>query len=120
MSTEKRHFQRFPLQARAEIRSADTSHHSELLDVSLKGALLSRPAQWRAEPDSEHQLIFSLPNSDVLISMKARVAHTAEDHIGFQCTNIDIDSMSELRRLVELNLGDHDLLERELSELSAK
>jgi hypothetical protein len=117
--SEKRHFRRFPLQAQAEIHSAGGSYRSELLDVSLKGALMSRPNEWRAEANSEHELVFYLTDSDVAIRMAARVAHSEDDHIGFHCVNIDIGSMSELRRLVELNLGEHSLLERELSELSA-
>ena len=37
--------------------------------------------------------------------------------IGFVCRHIDVDSISHLRRLVELNLGDEALLERELAAL---
>jgi hypothetical protein len=33
------------------------------------------------------------------------------------CHSIDIDSVTHLRRLVELNLGNADLLQRELSAL---
>ena len=38
---------------------------------------------------------------------------------GLHCLAIDIDSVTHLRRLVELNLGDPALLEREVSALVA-
>jgi len=51
------------------------------------------------------------------IRMQARVAHVAGGRIGLEREHIDIDSITHLRRLVELNLGDPALLERELHEL---
>jgi len=35
-----------------------------------------------------------------------------------QCNAIDIDSVTHLRRLVELNLGDESQLHKEISQLS--
>jgi hypothetical protein len=35
-----------------------------------------------------------------------------------QCNAIDIDSVTHLRRLVELNLGNSEQLNKELSQLS--
>jgi len=43
--------------------------------------------------------------------------YTEPERIGFACTHIDIDSAAHLRRLVELNLGNPELLARELSAL---
>jgi hypothetical protein len=40
-----------------------------------------------------------------------------QELLGFVCQYIDLDSISHLRRLVELNLGDGSLLERELAAL---
>jgi hypothetical protein len=37
--------------------------------------------------------------------------------IGYRWEKIDLDSFSQLKRLVELNLGDPELLNRELSAL---
>lgn len=114
---DKRRFQRFPFDAKAEIVNEAGRVDSQLLDVSLKGALLALPSGWTAEPGSAHELSFSLEGSDSNITMQARLAHIEEGCIGFQCTSIDLDSVTELKRLVELNLGDHQLLERELAQL---
>ena len=49
--------------------------------------------------------------------MEVVLTRTLQDHLGFVCRHIDLDSISHLRRLVELNLGDESLLERELAAL---
>ena len=49
--------------------------------------------------------------------MNVKVAHVEGRYAGLVCEGIDIDSVTHLRRLVELNLGDPDLLDRELSSL---
>jgi hypothetical protein len=51
------------------------------------------------------------------ITMETRVVHREGDDAGLRCLSIDLDSVTHLRRLVELNLGDPALLDRELSEL---
>jgi hypothetical protein len=49
--------------------------------------------------------------------MWATVSHVDGRHIGLRCSSIDLDSITHLRRLVELNAGDPALLERELTAL---
>ena len=49
--------------------------------------------------------------------MNCQLAHCHGRLAGLVCTSIDLDSITHLRRLVELNLGDPDLLDRELSAL---
>jgi hypothetical protein len=39
--------------------------------------------------------------------------------VGVQCGSIDLESITHLRRLVEMNLGGGSLLERELKALLA-
>jgi len=50
--------------------------------------------------------------------MEGHLAHVGDNNtVGIRCESIDLDSISHLRRLVELNLGDPELLNRELSAL---
>jgi hypothetical protein len=51
------------------------------------------------------------------IAMDVTPIHLGENRLGFRCDRIDLASASHLRRLVELNLGDPALLERELAAL---
>jgi hypothetical protein len=52
-----------------------------------------------------------------LIEMSGEVMHVAGRRIGVRCSGLDLDSARRLRRMVELNLDDHRLLERDLAEL---
>ena len=51
------------------------------------------------------------------ISMWGTVVHIDDQQIGLRCDSIDLDSITHLRRLVELNSGDPAELEREISAL---
>jgi PilZ domain len=90
---------------------------AELIDISLKGALVQRPPELDAEVGMAMVLDVHLQDSPVHITMKGTVAHLTEERIGMHCLSIDMDSMIHLRRLMELNLGDPRLLERELLAL---
>jgi hypothetical protein len=52
--------------------------------------------------------------------MEGIVAHHHDAVLGVRCKAIDLDSITHLRRLVELNRGDAEDLQRELSALSAE
>lgn len=116
-ANEKRRFTRIPFEATAHIISPATTWYSTLIDISLKGALVDRPADWSAEKGEQLLLELKLENSDVTIRMDVEVAHVTAEHLGFVCKQIDLESISHLRRLVELNLGDEALLDREMSAL---
>ena len=49
--------------------------------------------------------------------MSSTVTHIDNERIGFKCQQLDIDSISHLKRLISLNLGDDSLLHRVLSAL---
>ncbi|OPE31101.1 PilZ domain-containing protein, partial [Pseudomonas aeruginosa] len=83
---------------------------------SLHGILVGQPQDWNGDPQRpfEARLYLGL---DVLIRMEISLAWARDGLLGFECQHIDLDSISHLRRLVELNLGDEELLERELALL---
>jgi hypothetical protein len=51
------------------------------------------------------------------IAMHTQLIQQTLEQMRLACSNIDIDSVSHLRRLIELNLGDAQAAERELAEL---
>ncbi len=114
---ERRHFSRIPFDARTTLRRADGREwHGALLDISLNGALLERPQDWDDGPRADLVLEILLTET-ARICMEVAVAHVEAHYLGLRCTHIDLDSIAHLRRLVELNLGDPELLNRELSAL---
>ena len=114
---DRRRFMRVLFDAQATLTTPQASFVAPLIDISLNGALTRRPAGWEAELGSQVSLTVSLDAAAARIQMQARLAHAEDDQIGFLCEQIDMDSITHLRRLVELNLGDAKLLERELEAL---
>jgi hypothetical protein len=118
MIMDNRKFSRILFSSKARIIQAGQTYDTELLDLSLKGALVQRPAGWQHATGTEALLQVVLNDSELQLDMQVTVAHLHDDTLGLRCELIDIESASHLRRLLELNLGDADLLSRELSELS--
>jgi hypothetical protein len=114
---ERRQFQRILFDAVCEVRGEQSVWTSELLDISLKGVLMRRPAHWPSGVEGFFDIVVHLAGDDSVIEMKAKLRHIETDTLGFQCHTIDLESASHLKRLIELNLGDPAMLERELSHL---
>ena len=119
MTPDKRRFSRVAIDGEARLSCRSKSWSSRLLDVSLKGALISTPEGWIGAVGDSCRLELLLGSGEVTIGMDGTIAHAEAGHLGFHCEHIGLDSISHLKRLVELNLGDERLLERELGELSA-
>ncbi|MCB1760768.1 MAG: PilZ domain-containing protein [Gammaproteobacteria bacterium] len=114
---ERRRFQRVLFDSPVRISDEKGEFISSLVDLSLNGALLIRPDDWRVEKGGKVTLTVLLDDKESRIRMQTEVAHLEEDTLGLRCYNIDMESIGHLRRLVELNLGDAALLERELENL---
>jgi hypothetical protein len=117
-NSERRRFQRVLFDSPARITDNGSEFITTLLDVSLNGALLIRPDDWLIERDASVGLTILLDDTETRIRMQASVAHLTSDTLGLRCESIDMESIGHLRRLVELNLGDAELLDRELESLS--
>jgi ribosome maturation factor RimP len=117
-SENRRKFQRVLFDADTTIEGESVDTPAKLIDVSLNGALLERPKHWSTSTGEKVSLSIKLDQDEEFsIQMQARVAHIEEGRVGLQCEHIDMDSITNLRRLLELNLGDPELLERELAAL---
>ena len=119
MVHERRHFVRVGFDAPAQITIGADTFLAQVLDVSLKGALLRLPPQAlaQARPGLPCQLSVPLLPTQEQLSMATDIAHLDGDLAGLQCRTIDLDSVTHLRRIIELQLGDAALLERDLAEL---
>ncbi len=114
MPKEQRRFKRIPFDMPGRIISTTTVR---IIDVSLKGALIVKPPKWKGSMGEAISIEIPLDSSHTVIRMDMRVAHIEAERIGLVCEYIDLDSITHLRRLVELNIGDDTLLHRELAEL---
>lgn len=111
---ERRRFTRISFDAETELKSGDNIFHVSLVDVSFNGILVKSDTPLALEIGNEVEATIHLLGNDVAIRTPATLAHKRQQEYGFLIENLDIDSLTLLRRLVELNLGDETLLEREL------
>ncbi len=117
-SNERRHFQRILFDADAELKCKNQTCHVHLLDVSLKGALVELRDKKQDAPEAGLDVSLDIKLDDAVhITMQGPITHVEGDHIGVECSAIDIESITHLRRLVELNLGNSGILDRELAAL---
>jgi len=117
--SDRRRFQRIEFDAATELVQGDRRWPVELHDLSLKGLLVRRPEGWDADAKQPFEARVRLAD-DAEVRMEVAMTHEEGDLIGFVCQHIDLDSIAHLRRLVELNLGDDALLERELAALGGQ
>ncbi|ATN10550.1 PilZ domain-containing protein [Pseudomonas sp. FDAARGOS_380] len=115
-ASERRRFRRIAFDATAELRQNGSEWPVKLLDLSLKGLLVERPDDWKGNKALPFDVDIRL-DQKTHIKMQARLTHEDPGQLGFVCKHIDLDSISHLRRFVELNLGDEQELERELGAL---
>jgi len=119
MSQERRHFTRVLFEAPALLTTGSGTHAVQVLDLSLKGALLQVTTPVALPCGAPCQLTVPLAGSGQHIAMSAEVAHADGMQLGLVCSSVDLDSITHLRRLIELQLGDPALLERDLGTLTA-
>ncbi len=118
MVQNRRQFSRVPFRSEARLFLPSGEFAVDLVDISLKGALICPKSPLFVGIGSQCTLKVLLDGAGTTIRMEATVVHHQADYFGLACREIDLDSVTHLRRLVALNLGDEALLERELSALA--
>ena len=116
-SNERRNHTRVEFAGQAALITTEGRATVQVIDVSLKGALVQLPKD--AKVESGEPCLLSLKLGDAVIKMAAEIAHLDGQDAGLRCLAIDLDSITHLRRLVEMNLGNPKLAERELMALLA-
>ena len=115
-STERRIFSRITFDGMITLSQSGKQWPAKLIDLSLKGLLIDEPDNWNADITQLIDAHIEL-DEDTHINMSINWRHNNNEQVGFECEHIDIDSIIHLRRLVELNLADEELLDRELAAL---
>ncbi|MEY8204844.1 MAG: PilZ domain-containing protein [Bermanella sp.] len=119
MSEQRRSFQRIPFDADTRVGQGDKSWQVSLIDVSLNGILFKQPANWHIHPGLPLSICINLADN-TRIHMEIQLIHSTKNQVGCQCLHIDLDSITLLKRLIELNLGSDEFVGRELSALLAE
>src|SRR5690606_39335263 len=92
------------------LQAQGTLFNVEVLDLSLKGALITLPPGVTMTPYEACSLNLLMEDSDIRIPLDATVRRTERDLAGLECVRIDVDAMRHLRRLLALHLGQDEML----------
>jgi len=118
---EKRKFSRITFAGKCsiheEISGSKKIWQTTLLDISLKGALVLLPEQWKYKENLPVQLQLALDGSDIVLECAGLICHQEENKLGIKFLTLSLESISHLKRLIQLNLADENLLNREMSQL---
>ena len=113
----KRQFQRVLFNHDASLTCNGHQWSTHVIDLSLQGLSCTTPRNVIFDIDQLMTLSIKLAQEQVII-MDAVIVHNEKGVLGMRCTRIDINSISELRRLVQLNLADEALLQRDIEHLA--
>ncbi|RON21325.1 PilZ domain-containing protein [Pseudomonas brassicacearum] len=115
-AADRRRFKRIAFDAKTELSQGEYIWPVKLIDLSLKGLLVEKPEPWLG--NREHHFCVDIRlTPEVAIKMDVLLTHDDHGQLGFVCKHISLESIERLRRLIELNLGDPQVLERELGAL---
>ena len=121
---ERRRFSRIVYQVATKL-TQDTSVvqnnsvvEGTVQDLSLQGLLIDCAGHHQLNHQLPVMISFQLTDSDINIQLEASIVSTINTSVRLRIEHLDIDSISHLKRLVELNVGDDELLYREIEHLT--
>jgi hypothetical protein len=117
---DNRRFRRIPFEAFATIATEQDSWSGELLDVALKGAMIGTKEPLELSLGTKCNLRITLPDSPILLEFQADLVHKEENCYGFLFISEDLETLTHLRKLIELNTGDAEATRSELSAWLSK
>jgi len=110
-----RHFRRIPFAAKVTLVSGQNSWTGELLDVAMKGAMVGTETALPHSADAKYSLCISLSGSPISLDFEVELVHSEESCYGFKFISEDLETLTHLRKLIELNTGDAEATRSELS-----
>ncbi|WP_100752425.1 PilZ domain-containing protein [Vibrio salilacus] len=115
---ERRRFSRIVYQAKAVLTQGSTEVNALVCDLSLHGVLATSEQFGLLDTDKQVNVTFSLPGSEISLQLVANIVGLHNNVIRLSIDHIDIESIGHLKRLIELNVGDDELLHRDIEHLS--
>jgi len=114
---EKRRFSRVTFIEKSFIEVGGTTVEVNLLDISLKGALIEVEDDIAIQKGDTLQLTFHLGKAEIIMQFKAEVIHRDETRAGLKFIETGLATMIHLRSLMEARTMDPDKVRDELGFL---
>lgn len=113
---DQRHFVRVPFAADVRLQAGGKTLGVQLVDIALKGALVSSDAATGLKLQDGCKLFLTLSKeAGEGLSLAGKIVHLEPPLVGIECLEIDVQSLGRLRRLIELNSGGQ--VDKELAQL---
>lgn len=112
---ERRHFDRIPFGTTVYLRQERSEWVGALEDISMRGVLVRALLKGVDEQDL-CELIIPL-GDELILDFRGEIVHREGELVGFRFVEQDPATFSHLLRLLELNTGNPDRVERELAFL---
>ncbi len=115
-----RRFSRVSFAEKSIVQFGDCSFEVDLLDISLKGALVRFGNAVDCRQGDRWRLSFQLGDSDIVMQFTTEVAHARDNLVGVKFIETDLDTMIHLRNLMEARTMDPEQVRSELDYLVDK
>lgn len=112
---ERRNFQRIPFATEVKVVCSGETYTGELLDISLQGALIDTSGNIPLKKGDTGELQINLSGSEVTLKFDVDLIHKDNERFGFRFIGEDTETMTHLRRLLELNVGSSEVIDKEIS-----
>ena len=110
---DQRNYRRIPFQTEAELNISDQRYQCDLVDLALQGALFQTDQDLPIEIGAQCPMTITLPSSDLTMEFTGELIHHRGQFYGFIFVSEDAVTMGHLRRLLELNVGNGDVVDQE-------
>ena len=114
MSDERRRFSRVRFQSSCHVTLGERRFEVSLADISLRGALIESNEKLPAQKGDSCQFELNLGSTGTILIFDAELVYYSGKQFGIRFSDISLENMIHLRRLVELNIGDSDKVQNEL------
>lgn len=111
---EKRRFTRVGFQTKCRLTFSGVSWRLRLVNVSLKGALVESDELESMPVGTEVVLTIFLEERPLSIRAGAQAVHMEGRQAGFKFLDMDLESLTLLKSVLQWNTGDADAIEEEL------
>jgi hypothetical protein len=87
----------------------------ELLDVAMKDAMVGTNTPLPLTLGAQGDLCITLHSSPITLNFQVELVHSKNQRYGFKFISEDLETLTHLRKLIELNTGDAEATRSELS-----
>lgn len=109
-----RRFRRIPFTAEVTLHAGQETWSVELLDLAMKGAMIGSEEPLPLELGTRCSLCITLSGSPIALDFQAELVHCDSNHYGFKFISKNLETLTHLRKLIELNTGDAEATRSEL------